>query len=311
MKKIVTYLLIVIIAGFIVRELLYLGLKKNDSGIYDKYNTIFLNKNKYETLILGSSRAETHFNCKIIDSVLQTNSYNIGIQGASLPFALEIFNAYLENSSFPKNIILNIDSHMHKCDNDTIFMFHRFFPYLKNRTLYNSLKERDKRFYAFKHIPYYSLPFMGDGSISNSFRGILNKPGKYDHNYFKGFTPVNKLNHTISNEWKFVNYRACNNRLIYNRLIDFISLCKRHHTNLYLVISPIYKDASNAIENLIEINNKIDSIANKHSISLLNYSTDKINSDSSLFSDPNHLNEAGAAQFIVKLTTDLNLIWKR
>lgn len=66
MKKYFLYLLIAIAATYIVRELLYVGIRKNKIGEYDKLNTIFLKTSNFENIIIGSSRSESHFNPEII-----------------------------------------------------------------------------------------------------------------------------------------------------------------------------------------------------------------------------------------------------
>jgi hypothetical protein len=304
LKKIILYLLVIILAGYAVREVLYFGLRENKVGIFDKYNTVFLKKNNFETIIIGSSRAESHFSCKIIDSVLNTNSYNIGIQGASLPFALDVFDAYLENSTFPHNVIFNIDYHINTCDNDTVFMFPRYFPYLKNKILYKALEKRDKRFVAFKYAPYYGLAYMGDNYLASATRGFLNKPGKYDANYYKGYTRIMDI------KWKYKPYFACDEDFMYNRIDGISTLCKIHHANLFLVISPIYSKASDLILNRTALIQKLNEKAKSNNVILLDYSNDEISKDSSLFADPYHLKEKGAILFTNELAKDLKSIWK-
>ncbi|MGZ4048541.1 MAG: hypothetical protein ACXVNN_04205, partial [Bacteroidia bacterium] len=303
MKKITLYLFIIVIAGYAVSEILYCGLRENKYGIFDKYNTIFLEKNNYETIIIGSSRAESHFSTRVIDSALHTNSYNIGIQGASLPFALDVFNAYLENSSFPKNVIFNIDHHINTCDNDTVFMFPRYFPYLENKTLYSALEKRDKRFFAFRYFPYYNLAYMGDAYFSGAIRGFLNKPGKYDLKYYKGYTSIMDI------KWKYKAYYACDEDLMYNRIDSIADLCKKHHANLFLVVSPIYSKAADLILNRAALIQKLNSKAAANNITLLDYSDDAISKDSSFFADPYHLKEKGALLFTNELVKDLKKIW--
>ena len=305
MKKIILYLLIVIAAGYAVREIIYCGLRENKEGIFDKYNTIFLKKNNYETVIIGSSRAESHFSCRMIDSVLHTDSYNIGIQGASLPFALDVFNAYLANSTFPENVIFNIDHHINTCDNDTVFMFPRYFPYLKNKTLYKALEKRDKRFSAFRYAPFYGLAYMGDNYFYSAMRGFFNKPGKYDLKYYKGYTSIMDV------KWKYKPYYACDEDIMYNRIDSIAALCKMHHANLFLVISPIYYKASDLILNRSALIEKLKAKAASDNIMLMDYSNDQISKDSTLFADPYHLKEKGAELFTEELTEDLKKVWKK
>ncbi len=305
MKKIIIYIFIIVACGYAVREIIYGGLRENKFGIFDKYNTIFLKSNNYETLIIGSSRAESHFNCRIIDSVLNTNSYNIGIQGSSLPFSLDVFSAYLENSKFPRNIIFNIDYHINACDNDTVFMYPRYFPYLSNKTLFKALEKRDKRFLGFRYFPYYSLAFMGDNYFSAAMRGFFNMPGQYDKDYYKGSAPIRDV------KWKYKLYYACDEAVMYDRIDSVAAICKRHNANLFLVLSPIYSKASGQILNGSSLIQKLKEKAISNNVVLLDYNSDSLCNDSTLFADPYHMNEKGANLFTKKFSEDLRAIWKK
>lgn len=289
------------------RELIYMGLRSNEKGIFDKYNTLFVNKSKYETLILGSSRAESHFDVQAIDEALQTTTYNLGIEGASLPFELDIFKIYLEKSSFPKQIILNLDYHIPKCDNDTVFMFPRFFPYLHNQSLYSALQKRDERMIYFRYLPFYSLAYTGDNYLTAAIRGFLNKPGAYDLSFNKGYAPVLEQNTIPFKQWKYTPYEACNDAQVYNLLDSIAQMCKQNNAKLHFVLSPLFYKASNQISNKNSILEKIKSKSIANNIPLFDYTSDVICNDSSLFADPYHLNKKGAELFTKKFLVDFTL----
>ena len=305
MKKIVVCLCIVIAAGYGIREFFYIGLVSNKAGIFDKFNTIFNKQNNFETLILGSSRAESHYNCSMIDSVLHTNTFNLGIEGATMSFSLDILDAYLEKSKCPSTIILNIDYNFPQCDNDTIFMFPRYFPYLKNQTLYNALNKRDYRFAGFRYFPFYSLPFMGDKFLAVAFRGYLNKPGQYDLNFKNGYSPLSPLNYVPPEQWRFEPTYACNDDKFYQRLNLFIGFCKKNRIRLCIVESPMYYKKEEQILNRVEFKRKILKIAQLNHIVLLDYSTDSLCNHKNYFADPAHMNEEGSTLFTAKLVKDI------
>ncbi len=299
MKKIIAYISIVIASAYGIRELIYIGLTKNEHGIFDKYTTAFNKANNYETVIIGSSRAESHFNTRIIDSALHTDCFNLGIEGATLPFALDIFNAYLEKSAFPKNVILNIDFHIRKCDNDTVVMFPRFFPYLKNETLYNALKKRDKRFIGFRYLPFYGLAYMGDNFLSAAIHGYMNKPGKYDLNYYKGYTSL------LPVKWSYESYYACDDKAVYDRLDTLAALCKAHQARLIVVLSPMYYKGAEQVLNKSLIIQKVSQRLLLNNVPLLDYSNDTLSQNFDCFADLYHMNEQGSKLFSCKLVKDL------
>ena len=150
MKRAIAYLSISIFIAYLTREVLYKGVRNNKNGEYHKLTAIFQKHNLYNAIFIGSSRAESHFNPQIIDSITHLNSFNIGIAGATMPIILGCLEAYLQNSKSPKYVIMNIDFQSFDRNKDTIYNFPRYFPYLDNDKLYNSLNKLDARFLFFK-----------------------------------------------------------------------------------------------------------------------------------------------------------------
>ena len=114
MKKPITYLIQVIVAILLVvlaREVVYIGIRNNKIGEYDKLNTIFLKENNFDLLFIGSSRTESHYNPGIFDSITGLSSYNIGLEAASSRMIKGELLAYLEHSEAPKYVVINIDFH--------------------------------------------------------------------------------------------------------------------------------------------------------------------------------------------------------
>ncbi len=178
-------------------------------------------------------------------------------------------------------------------------MYPRYFAYLSNKTLYTALEKRDGRFLGFRYFPYYSLPFMGDNYLSASMRGFFNKPGKYDLNYYKGYTIIEDI------KWKYKPYFACDEAVMYDRIDSIASLCRSHHANLFLVLSPIFSKASAQILNNTSLIKKLNAKAQSNNVVLLDYTTDEICNDSTLFADPYHLKKKGAELFTLKLAKDI------
>ncbi|MCC6836938.1 MAG: hypothetical protein IT234_00235 [Bacteroidia bacterium] len=308
MKKILLYIAIFLCMLYGVRSLIYFGLKQNKCGIYDKYNTIFYKENNFETLIIGSSRAESHFDTRIMDTILRTRSYNLGIEGASLPLVYDIFKIYLEKSKFPQRVILNIDYHIPKCDNDILFMFPRYFPYLDNESLYKILRKRDPRFVYFKYLPFYSLAFTGDRYLSASLRGFLNIPSAYDFSYNNGYAPVMPLNYISPAKWNYRKYIACNDRATINILDSISNLCTKNNASLYLVLSPMYKQGQDQIVNREVIFSELIEKSKVLGRDLIDYSDWEMISDTGMFADQFHMNRKGAELFTYHLTKNLKEI---
>ncbi|HTF02633.1 MAG TPA: hypothetical protein VK826_01355, partial [Bacteroidia bacterium] len=149
MKRALLYVFLAIVLLYAVRALLYEGLHRTKSGEFAKLRTVFEEKNNFDVIIIGSSRAECQFYNPIIDSVTGLSSYNLGMTGATMPLIAATLEAYLENSEPPKYVVLNIDLHSLSDNTDTVYLFPRYFAFLDNEKLYEGLVARDKRFLYF------------------------------------------------------------------------------------------------------------------------------------------------------------------
>lgn len=303
-RKIFLYFITLTCLAFLIRFFIHEGIRKNDSGLFDKFNELFRAKDYNELIFVGSSRAECHFNTRIFDSITGLNSYNIGISGSNNSFTFGILKSYLSERKAPKIAVMNIDFHFSNESSDTIYEFPRFFPYLDNDILFNELTKRDKRFYAFKYIPFYSLPFLGEKYLNCAFRGYFNKPSSYDLSCYKGFQYINPIEYKQIDKADTIRYTASLLKENADYLDSIISLCKSKKIELYFVVSPAHTIVSKRIINLEEHLDKFKVIADKSSIPFFNYTEDSICSQDNLFADLYHMKKEGADLFTAKFSKE-------
>ena len=312
-KKLGIYILITIILSYLIRDLIYVGIRKNTMGEYDKLNTIFQKQNHYDMLFMGSSRAESHFNPQIIDSIIHTDSYNIGLAGITTPLALACLESYLIHSSMPKYVVLNIDFHSFTGNEDTIYRFPKYFPYLSNNLLYEKLKEKDKRFYWFKWIPFYSMPFFSDKYLDASFRGYLGLRNESDKLYVKGYVPVSyeyaKDADTLG--YYYYDHMLMPKEEVFQSIDSIIGVCRKNAIQLVWVISPVYHKLTESVINRNELLHRLKEVAKSNNIVLFDYTYDSLCYNKYLFNDPGHLNEKGSRSFSVKFAQDFCNISKK
>ena len=308
LKKIVFYTLVIVILSWLLEYAVLNGMRKNRIGIYNKFNRIFHQQNKYDLLIIGSSRAEGHFNTKIIDSIVGCNSFNIGISGSNNAFTYGIYKTYLSKSKAPKIVVMNIDFHFSHHSSDTIYEFPRYFPYLDNKLLYNELKQRDSRFVLFKYIPLYKLAFMGDKYLNIAARGYFDKPGIYDFDCYKGFQAINPIQFKDIAKEDSSPYKGTILKENIDYLDSIISISKKNNTKVYIVVSPTYSKGSKRITNLQEHLQGFEKLAKEREIPFMNYTNDTICYDEKLFADFYHMKKEGAARFSLKFSKDFKRI---
>jgi len=305
MRKIILYIVFIISLAYLVREILYIGLRSHKEGEFDKLNTIFEKHNEYNTLIIGSSRAESHFNPEVIDSIDQVNSYNIGLEGNTLPMALAVFEAYLVNSKTPKNVILNLDYYGVKENMDIINNFPKYFAYLDNPKLYEKLKERDPDFLFYKWLPFYSLPYMQKKYLSISFRGFFKVTTPFDQSFIKGFVPIPKETAVDPDTLTYTPYQSLPKRLIYESLDSIIHIARSRQIKLFFVISPMFHKQVESTQNREAFVSTLKRIAQDKQIPFFDYSLDEITMKKELFCKPKHLNKKGADLFSYTFAKDL------
>ncbi|MBC7695930.1 MAG: hypothetical protein H7141_10855 [Burkholderiales bacterium] len=285
-----------------------MGIRKNQSGIYNKYNELFLKQgNTYDVLFLGSSRAEMHYNPKVFDSITGLSSYNLGISGASPKISLALLKTYCTQHQKPKFIIFNIDYFSLQNDTDRINDFPRYFPYLNNKNLRMELQKMDNRFNSFYYNPLHSLPYTQVEYLSASLHGWFDIPGKYDTLMYKGFQTsiTSKFNNSDSLQPKY-SFISNKNRKYIDSLILFT---KENNIRLTFVTSPVYGGGEKNVLNKTALVTQLKNIASIHHISYLDY-TDSLDYRNPMFyADFLHLNHEGAGVFSKSISLAFNNIY--
>jgi len=304
LKKTLVYFIALTALAFVLRFFIHEGLRKNQVGLFDKLNTIFHQSTVHELIFVGSSRAECHFNPQIFDSITGLKSYNIGISGSNNSFTYGILKSYLSNRIAPKIIIMNVDFHLANESSDTIYEFPRFFPYLDNQLLFHELAKRDKRFYAFKYIPFFSLPFLGEKYLNTAFRGYTNHPSTYDLSSHHGFQPIHPIEYKKINKADTISRKVAILQENIDYLDSIINLCELKNSKLYFVVSPTHHIASKRIKNSIQHLGVFEALANQRKIPFINYTNDSICSRDELFADFYHMKKEGADIFTTKFSKE-------
>lgn len=304
-KKITLYFFLLSGAMFGLRFFIHNGIRHNKAGLFNKFNTVFLQNDYHEVIFVGSSRAECHFDPSVFDSITGLKSYNIGVSGSNNSFTYGILKAYLSNNRKPpKMAIMNIDYHFAHESSDTIYEFPRFFPYLSNEVLYSELVKRDKRFFAFKYVPYYSLPFLGEKYLNVALRGYTGNLSDYDKSCYKGFQFINPIEYKTINHADTVSYSATILKENMDYLDSTIRLCNSKNIQLCFVVSPAHSIVSKRIKNFEEHIGKFKSIADAANVPFLDYSLDSVCVRDEFFADPYHMKLEGARYFSTKFSRD-------
>lgn len=298
MKRALIYTAIAIALLHVVRALQYEGLRRVKGGEFAKLRTVFEEKNNFDLVVIGSSRAECQFYMPIIDSITGFHSYNLGMTGAVMPFIAATLDAYLVNSSPPKYAVLNLDLHTLGDNTDTVYKFPRYFAFLGNEKLYQGLMERDARFLYFKYLPFYSMPYFGNRYLGNSIRGWAGKPTLYDADYVQGFAP--SVRDTTLGDLDTASLVASNAEIppaIWESIEKIRSICAAHNIKLILVVSPLYHRVEESATSYEKSLKAFRDYSTRNNIPLIDMGHDSIRFQKELYADPAHLTGEGARIF--------------
>ena len=267
---------------------------KKTTRKYVVWNDIVHNNINADLIILGNSRAWCQYSPQILDSVLGTTSYNIGIDGSCFNRQLaryELYRHYIPNA--PKYIIQNVE--FFTLGHTEGYEREQFMPYL----IYPYFRERICQIEPFSfgelYIPMYRY------YVNN----VYDEFTTYDFPVKKGyFGEDNKWDGSKLNETEPYIQEVDTNSL--KMFIDYIEGLQEENIKLILVFAPIYKDGLSKVLNLEEIHGLYYDLANKYNLPILDYANCWLSQDTTYFYNATHLNKQGAELFSTKLAHDID-----
>lgn len=253
-----------------------------------------------EILIIGSSRAEAHFNAEFIENHTGKTTYNIGESGADwnlIQFRLE---KYLKYNSNPKYLIINVDAAMFKkWVTDYKVRIHSL-PYI----LYN-----------FNYLKLYAVPvedltfplvrYIGNRKLLLDILTLWKYDSIIPPTKTKGFLPVDK-------EFDNQPMERLRNNLDYSSLdippgLFYQFLEERlPETSIIGVHTPILIDSMTAWEKELLRREEFKEEFQKRGWIFLDYSFSPISRNINYFYNTTHMNYKGAERFTRTLMRDLD-----
>ena len=302
--KVILFLVVIITAAYALDYAISSGLKRMDDYRFQTWTAIVDSKINADLLILGNSRAFSHYSPIILDSALQLKCYNLGIGGHPFNIHYLRYKLYKEHNILPKVIIMNVD-----------FFTFRVAPFGHQREqvlpfVRDSLFRHELSKVGFSRTEIYLPLFRYFGYQMVIKNGLIEFFHLHHYNSqpsLKGYFPENDKwdSKELKKMDKIESFAEPNSIKMFEK---FIFECKNSNIKLVLVNSPIYYKAIEKISN----NNKFDTlfknIAQKYSLPYLDYSKDSICTDSNYFHVAIHLNMNGSKWFSRKLSADLKNI---
>jgi hypothetical protein len=299
MKKLFINILIfafILLSGaFVVDYILDHGLRKARMQEFPIWDDIFESKINSDVIIQGNSRAWQLYDPDILDSVLNVNSCNLGMDYYLFSMQYVRFKLLEKYNKLPKLIIQNVDfATLYRRDN--IIYKIQFLPDTREVLLKKELKkmgmsEVELCIPAWKYHSEYSLIVRGMKEFFN------NTPSDIVHKRYK----------CVDKSWdgtEFYKMLLSHDSIVGKiepeivELFDsFLNECKDKNIQVILVFAPEYIKAFDVTTNREAMMQLYHSFSEKYNIPFLDYSHDLISYDTTDFYDAGHLNTKGAELF--------------
>lgn len=303
--KIVVFILIIAttdkVLGLIFRKLYF-----NQTTGQNHSLNYALSDCKADFLIFGNSRAQHHYDTRIISAHLKMSCYNAGQDGGhSLLLSYAQIKIMLERYS-PKIIILEfsptgIVNYPGLYDRLSILLpYYQEYPEIQPLILLKGPYESIKLMSA-------SYPF--NSNVINIIRFNTNYHAERNQDY-EGYVPLKGvLNMGMLKSNSYIGTQSVVDTNLVNALENIIHLCKEKGISLFLVDSPWFLKVHEKQRPLSFAEKMSLEIIHRNQVNYLDFSADStFAGHMELFDDGAHLNDKGAKVFSNMLIDRLNQI---
>lgn len=266
-------------------------LRHYDRGRFLVWNEIFDNHIDADLLIMGSSRAWVHYSPEILDSVLHTHSYNLGVDGSCFNRQYTRYRIYRKHQPKPRIIIQNFECTT--LDYTTGYEQYQYFPYFSDPDIQRWVIPYEEFSIADRIFPFYRYSNFG---VEKLFANKLKvERGYLGHEKVWKVEPIDKDN--------LIHFTVDPRSL--SLLKQFLSKSAEEGVQVIFVHSPIHISLTECQDDVDSMWHTWRQIADQYNIPILDYQYDSLSYDTTYFYNRMHLNKRGAEIFSRHLAEDL------
>ena len=296
--------------GVIVVYLAFLGmdtlitnnLHHSEARMFRNWNEVFYDTTHYDLLISGSSRAWVFYNPMILDSALNVNTYNLGLDGHGITTQVARYHAYRTTHPKPKCIVQTIDFFTLQPSNK--FEREQFLPYLMFDGLFDEIDEEEGFSYIDKYVPF--VRYIGYRDVIFEGIGLSNDIVRYSDLY-KGFATSDacwdpSIPYTTDSLMFMCEEKP---KEVFE---SFIKELRENNIEVVLAYGPIYRGRMDKepSEEEKKMYAYFWDCAERYGCHILNYLWDDICASTEYFYNATHVNAKGSKIVSEKLAHDLN-----
>lgn len=298
------WLLIGFIIALVVDVVVTSGLRKVDTRKYAVWNDIYKGGVDADLVVIGPSQAWCSYNTFMLDSLLNVNSYNLGIDGHPLPLQLLRYETYRRFNSKPRVILLNVSYFgTFSILSDEQYEREQFFPYIADRDLIDKVAKIKHLTWLDRYVPLYRY-FGYRDDVEMGVAAFWGKREFPDGNMHKGYR--GNVYEWQSPSWleSSLSYPIDNDLVVL--LEKFAKKVTESGIELAFVKYPAYYSWTQRVENIKVTDSIFETIAAEYDVPILDYYYSGICKDSANYYNFSHLNKKGAELFTIKLCQDLD-----
>lgn len=260
-----------------------------------------------DILVLGSSRALAHFDCRILERAWPGKScYNLGLNGGSVFSQHFLLKTYLSRNRAPLLVILESDVRAFIPRPDSpgkIYNPIQYLPYLGEKTVYQGYCAMDKNCWKHRFIPLYSGYLYGRQFLEFAVGGYL---GKKRAERVQGFSPSKSLSpQGFEDSLKAVSGYRIEGPISEQGKAEFRDLLaeiRNLSARLIVVYAPEHQGIHDYVSNAAEIKGTLRGEAHRAQGVYWDFSSLGLTRYSRYFVNVRHLNAEGA-DFFSKIFT--------
>lgn len=243
-----------------------------------------------DVVVMGNSRAIFQVDPAILDSILGSDSYNLGMDGSPFNRQSHKYNIYRSLNHKPTLIIQNID--IGTLDRSIGYNRDQFFPYFWNLLMRKEFLATEPFSFGEKYVPMFRYRGYGFCSFHNA------------HNSTKGY-------HAIDRSWDGKAFMQVDSIMFLKnddtvtQFDEYLARNKSEGINMIFVYAPLYYGATLKTINLDEMHAFYQTYADKYDIPILDYTYMDLCYDTTFFCNAMHLNRLGANIYTDSLANDI------
>lgn len=272
---------------------------------YVSWNDLYRQNINADVLIMGSSRAYVQFNPAIIDTILRTTSYNLGMNGRAADSQILKYKVFRHRGNRKPKLILYEVSHGTMQESNG-YERSQFVPYIHDPYLWRLCHKQEEFSFADLLLPAWR--FLGRPNLMRTILSPAAQQGD-DNPVYKGFRSYDKKwDGSAFRKQTSVSYT--HDTAVIRQFRDFLTDCCRDSIQVVLVTSPFYIGGTRKMADSTGMHNMFAQIAHDFDLPFLDYTYDELCYDTAYFYNTMHLNRTGANLFSQKVARDIDSVMR-